>query len=218
MSTLTKGGSVENSYGCEILKPVQQKAIVDAMLKAYSPAMDAFDEEAGIGNTAFGFLLWSTGRKALTDYLTDVDGVHIISKGNKFEIKIDQKVMKFYRVGNSTYSDINHSFPRNKNAGKLHEGTYQIEFDLGEELEKSWIIAHIGNPEDGLIGLFLCKIEESENGEIKKWNEVHCLYEAQEFGEFDLEEKVFEDKPIEENEIEDQTVITIKEVPVEREV
>lgn len=103
--------------------------------------------------------------------------------GNTDRLYLGKYVLGCYRVGSSADADIHRSFPSNDEGAMTMMIDPRQQFFPGMELKpedfadhRNYVIAHLGNPEDGLGAIYLC-IPAGEFGQkVRRWAYTHLVW------------------------------------------
>jgi hypothetical protein len=162
--------------------------IVAGVQRAYDIVQERHDEDLGYNAHTFGHDVYHIGRHQL--------GLCCEKSGGKlarveelkaiFRFQGGEYTLGFYKVGRSAETNIWEAFPTSDN-GTMSVNTEGQLVLLGLEAEvmdrvddlRYVVVAHLGNPRDGLCAVYLCIPVRAENGKITGWGYAECIYKAQ---------------------------------------
>lgn len=157
--------------------------LVAALKRAYLTASELHDPERGSNETTFGFNLYQFAvhelRKAAGATNTPL---RIISSGPIFRLAIGEFELACHRVGRNARQDIHSSLPNNDGAActmveqQLWLAGMAEVFDLPKA--RKLVIAHLGNPDDGLGAIYLCIAGRADGERITSWAYTHQIWHA----------------------------------------
>lgn len=166
-----------------VSKDVKQ-ALVEAFKEGYEPPSEHFNEFVGHNGNTFGFELHHTIKYALTEKAEKYPSeMSVLKYSPGFLFKLGNYTVSFYRVGRDKADNINSSFPLNKRAGLRAEMAEQLSFNIegpSKEVNNKHVIVHIGNAQEGLLGLYLCEVGKTVNGAIAEWKNIYPIWESSE--------------------------------------
>ena len=174
--------AVDNS-NCPTQLDASRRAVLrEALLAAYSEAAEVCDPERGYNDLLHGLIVYHLTGFRLQRGFEDDPGVNYEFSGAGPELSIDGLRLRWNKVGRSASEQIAASFPRPSLAGALMAeanqqlGLWADEFDATEPV--NWILAHIGNPRDGLIRAYLAAPLRSDGRAITGWASWVAIYDA----------------------------------------
>jgi hypothetical protein len=159
---------------------------VGALQRAYSVVQEAHDDALGWDAHTFGYCVYRVGLHWLKKYCE--------ASGGKLELVDELKTLSrfrcgeytfgFYKVGSSITDNIWEALPTSENGG------FTIDYDEGQpflagledfmvdrvDMLRYSVIAHLGNPKDGLCAIYLCIPVQAEGGKIKRWGYAEPIY------------------------------------------
>lgn len=115
------------------------------------------------------------------------DRLRVISRYPKFRFSVGEYTLACHKVGTSAADDIQECFPRPESAaGEMvpyYPDPRQLrlpsdDFDPGLELQRTLVLAHFGNPNDGMIKAYLCFPTRQSNGQVVEWGFTDPLVDA----------------------------------------
>lgn len=201
---LTRSADVdENSPGPDFDKaftPAILDAIVRAHAVAYNDAAERHDPAVGSNATTFGVGVYNYAWHRLRDTSKSHPTMSVTKDNGADRLHVGAFVLGSHRVGSSADADIDHSFPNNDGATTtMIEGHQQYLPGMEPKAEdfadrRRFVIAHLGNPEDGLCALYLC-IPEGRYGEkIERWAHTRLIWKRSEIRD-ELPPPTIESKP-----------------------
>ena len=154
---------------------------VDALMQAYSDAVEGHRPECGSNPLTFGVNVYSFACKRLGGLADSEDetSVMIQSKNPSFRIRVGTAEIGCHKVGNNAEQDIWSSFPGNRGGIRtLVEEQQSFAFIKPEEVQgRKFVLAHMGNPEDGLCAVFVCQAKRlDQHGQVAEWEFVHEIW------------------------------------------
>ena len=166
--------------------PEVKAGIVAALQRAYAIVQEPHDDALGWDAHTFGQGVYRIGLFWLKKYCED--------SGGKLELVDELKTLSrfrcgeytfgFYKVGSSITDNIWEALPTSENGGFTivdDDGqpflTGLEEFMLDRvDLRRYGVIAHLGNPKDGLSAIYLCIPVQAEGGKITRWGYAEPIY------------------------------------------
>jgi hypothetical protein len=150
------------------------------MVDAYVGARDHYDPDRGIDGQIFGFVVYKMAAHIFESEIPLLSGARVEWNGRGREIRRGDKHVRWNKVGHSEQDEIGSSFPsRSKSAAIAAERNLkQLDLGFGDEQPVHWIIAHAGNPLDGLRSLYLAAPIETRNDRVVGWLRWHALYDG----------------------------------------
>jgi hypothetical protein len=170
-----------------------RRILTEAIQRGYETALDAYDEGSGSNANTFGYDLYWFCAHELSEAAQETDDIELISERPEFRLRIGAVVVACHRVGSDHEQDISVSFPNNNRAaGRLarsNAGQLSLPFESGcperafpDELKA--VLAHIGNPGQGLGAVYLCVPVYEKKGRIRRWGHTELLWKAEEGEKF----------------------------------
>lgn len=166
--------------------PDIKAGIVGALQTAYGFVQEAHDDAVGWDAYTFGQGVYRLGLFWLKKYcaasggkLEFVDELKTLSR-----FRCGEYTFGFYKVGSSITDNIWEALPTSENGGFTivdDEGqpflTGLEEFMVDRvDLRRYGVIAHLGNPKDGLSAVYLCIPVQAEGGKITRWGYAEPIY------------------------------------------
>ena len=157
-------------------------ALRDALDLAYRDAGARFDVSVGSDAQWFGFTVWKFAENRLKKIIEQ--GKHPLrdaTAGGQFRVGFGHFVMATYSCGHSAPDDPSNEFPNNDSgAGFLTEintGQYPLKIDgFGERPGVAVVLAHYGNPENGLEAVYLKRPSAQIAGKITEWGHIEEIW------------------------------------------
>lgn len=146
--------------------------VVRAVIRrSYELAKDHYDPDIGVDGQIFAFAVYKIAAHQFEIALTSLPDATITWNGRGREIVRGGKRLRWNKVGTSRKDAIDTSFPsRSRSAAAMAEANAeQLDLGFGEAEPVNWIIAHLGNPADGLCALYLAAPIESRGGQVTGW-------------------------------------------------
>jgi hypothetical protein len=166
----------------EIRRPDLRHAIIRALQTSYDVSQERHDP--GVGDTAltFGIHTWASSTFYLVRELTGLTDLACTVANQSLEARVGRCRLRALKLGGSEADNPWHSFPDHVGPASRMGRAVQLELQLGlESIEPlDWIIAHYGNPDEGLRAVRLQAVgsERSEDGRITRWRAIETIYEA----------------------------------------
>lgn len=156
---------------------------VGALGVAYDATAERHDPHEGSNNETFGVTVYHFKVKRLTEAFRDGSlGVTCRKVNNAFRMFVGPYIVGCYRVGESEQDDISSSFPGNEGAAaELVESQLWlcgVPKTQGVERAKKLVIAHLGNPDEGLRAIYLCVPGRMRGDRICEWAYTSLLWRA----------------------------------------
>lgn len=153
-----------------------------ALLAAYADADEVCDPDRGFNDLLHGQIVYHLIGFRLQRAFEDDSEVRYSSHGLGPEIHVGPLRLRWNKVGRSSSERIDSSFPRaSRVASNMAEANQQLLLWSGSEdgVElTSWILAHIGNPRDGLIRAYLAAPVDNSGIEVTAWSQWVAMYDA----------------------------------------
>lgn len=174
----------------ETFHPGITDKFVQIARSAYDLNIPRYYEDEGDDMMLFGLMNYKTKVHKLCQLHDASKGIKVIQRHPKFFMEFGSYRLSTYCAGHSTISDPMESFPQNRcgAADLVTSNILQMRIPLilpnGEELLgdarcRNIVLADIGNPQHGLIRLFLgVPIRAEDNGRISEWGTIVELYSA----------------------------------------
>ncbi len=153
---------------------------VAALDTAYNEAAEHHYPDRGDNALTFGVRVYAYACKRLGGIAEDDDNGISIQKGPSFRLRLsDGYEVGCHKVGNTAQQDIWSSFPGNRGGVRtLIEEQIPFPIFKPEEVQgKKFVLAHTGNPDDGLCAVYICQAKRLDhNGQICEWEFVHQVW------------------------------------------
>lgn len=160
-----------------------KELLVTAVVEAYRTAEEHYDTSRGSNTRTFGFGLYNYNVHELCRAANASAGtVMILRRYPSFRLQVDAYEIACYKVGTSCSQDIWSSFPGNQGAAPAlvrEQPSLFPEFEPSMESPGKLVLAHLGNPEDGLEALYLCAPTETDGRRITGWAFVDPLWQKE---------------------------------------
>lgn len=170
----------ERAFGPEIVD-----ALIEALSKAYLTAQDLYDATRGSNNSTFGTGVYHHAVFELQKVAEDSENCIVTSLiANTFRMERGHFVIACHKVGEYETDNILSSFPQNykpKHDADFNPNQLAIEFkefepiDEEQSVSSELVLAHMGNPEQGLCAIYLCRPRYSADNEIE-WDYTRLLW------------------------------------------
>lgn len=168
--------------------PATRDAFVEEIQFAYEAVGQHYQEDEGWDDQLVGFTLWKFVGHNLSERVTDEGrklGLQVRDHANTFRLQAGPFIIGTYRVFPEPLESLDRSFPNNANgAGQLARRNQRARsqhwlFDGSlpeEEPVRALVLAHAGNPEDGLTALWLAEPTDEHDGRITDWGYSRPLW------------------------------------------
>lgn len=161
--------------------PAAVQPIIGALKRAYTTASELHDPERGSNEVTFGFNLYQFAVHELRKEASlKTTALRVISVGPMFRLAIGEFELACHRVGRSARQDIRSSLPNNDGAAwtmveeQLCLPGLEETYDLPKA--RKVVIAHLGNPDDGLGAIYLCIAGRTDGERITSWAYTHPIW------------------------------------------
>lgn len=159
--------------------------IVAAARRAYDIVQSNHDEALGYNANTFGHNVYHLGKHHLKAFcarsgnaISTVDEMKTL-----FRCQSGEYTVGLYKVGHSETANIWESFPTAENgAVTISSEGYPVLLGLEDALldtvnaTRYVIVAHLGNPTDGLCAVYLCIPILTDGNKIKRWGYAEAIY------------------------------------------
>ncbi|MCB9564123.1 MAG: hypothetical protein H6709_10520 [Kofleriaceae bacterium] len=156
------------------------ETLVELVSSTYELAIDNFNRSKPYSDAnTFGTDVYRFGGHKLSEAAEDnPDLITLVQEHPNFVHKIGRYEVYCHRVGKTVGADIWRSFPNPETEG-VQRCTSPFLPGLEPDLNKAStvVLAHIGNPEAGLVSVHLCIPVRTGDGAVA-WGHVHELYSA----------------------------------------
>lgn len=160
--------------------PSVRDLLVSALGEAYTTAEVHFEAKRGNNTKTFGFELYHCAVHELSESAEGSGGLVCVSRSHPvFRLRVGAYEIACHKVGNSATQDIWSAFPGNKGAAPalVDEQPFLFsEMEPSVAFPEKLVLAHLGNPEDGLEAVYLCAPAETEKKRISRWAYAECLW------------------------------------------
>lgn len=159
-------------------------AIIDAIRRAYDEADEVYAPERGRGDHLHGLAVYHVTSYNLRTRCEDLPGVRYVSRGEGPELQVGPYRLRWNKVGRGgDRGSIRGSFPRGSRAAALMAEENQLR--LFEEtafehegFSTNWIIAHLGNPIDHLVAIYLAAPIGTNGKSVTGWRDIVPIWSA----------------------------------------
>jgi len=161
-------------------QPQHREALVAALQRGYRTAAEQHDPEHGSNEQTFGFGLYHFNVFELRSTATSnaALGFDEVTVNQAFRLRLDAYTLACHRVGHYANENIWSSFP--DNSGAAHALVAQQGWLPGMEprvdTARNLVLAHFGNPEDGLDAVYLCIPTREKDERITEWGFADLLW------------------------------------------
>ena len=152
----------------QVLTDPRLDAFVEALAITYAECQARFDRAVGFDNQTFGQMVYKSSWFHL-DQVAVVDaGIAVIRDSNSFELDIEGVRLHPFKVGHRT-NDIYDRLPSNELVFELMANQNLHQLSLLPELQPQMLVlAHLGNPDDGLCAVYVAAPIIRAGG-VKDW-------------------------------------------------
>ena len=143
-------------------------AFVEALAITYAECQARFDRSIGFDSQTFGQMIYKSSWFHL-DQVAGIDGrIGVVRDGNGFELDIDGVRLHPFKVGHRA-NDIFDRLPSNELVFELMASQNVYQLSLLPDLQPQMLVlAHVGNPEDGLCAVYVAAPIIRDGG-VKDW-------------------------------------------------
>ena len=154
-----------------------------ALQRAYESACENHDPKRGSNESTFGFNLYHFAVHELSEEAErSSEFVTLISRNPIFRLGVVDYELACHRVGTHASQDSDTAFPNNDGDAytMLQEQLWLpgIERAVGLGRARKIVIAHLGNPDDGLGAIYLCVPGRAHGERIAGWAYTQCIWHA----------------------------------------
>lgn len=160
-----------------------KREILAAAMRAYRIVQEDQRPNVGYNSQTFGHCVYHVGCYQLGEVCKLSPGqlTRMEELGNLARFQSGDYTLGFYKVGKSAHENIWECFPTSENgANDGHPILPGLEDELLDQVDalRYVVVAHLGNPEDGLCALYLCIPIEKSGGKIRRWGYAEPIYIA----------------------------------------
>ncbi len=158
--------------------PEWRDAIVGSLRNAYSKACEDYKPEEGSNPSTFGFCVYHYAAKRLVD-AASLHGVVVKSRTPVFRLDVAGFEVGCHRVGSNERESIDEALPDNCSAAWTLSN-HQLTLPGFERPPRAGgvVIAHLGNPTDGLCAVYLALPDSiDDNNRIKRWGHAERIWQ-----------------------------------------
>lgn len=158
--------------------------IIDAIRSAYDEADEVYSPDRGRGDHLHGLAVYHVASFNLRARFEDFPGARFVSRGEGPELWIGPYHLRWNKVGRGADGQsIRGSFPRSSRAAALMAEQNQLRlFDETafepDGFATNWIIAHLGNPIDHLVAVYLASPIETNGKSVTGWRDIVPIWSA----------------------------------------
>jgi hypothetical protein len=171
----------------EVFSTERSKDLAGILDRAYRANMDCYAPDIGHDLMIFGLMVHKSMRRFLVDLSKQVNWITVLQFSPRFLFRIGEFTMSAYRAGDSVDADIAHSFPKNRTGAwslaEANKGQMSFSFVTDGTVQpddsncSSLILAHVGNPTDGLCSLFVgVPADFDEKNMITEWSTTYLIW------------------------------------------
>lgn len=162
----------------------------DALERAYDNACENHHPSRGSNEMTFGFDVYHFAVHELTSAAERSGGaLRIISRFPTFRLGANDYELACHRVGTHADENIDTAFPNNDNAActmvQAQLWLPGVDRAAGIEKARKVVIAHLGNPEDGLGAIHACIPGKTVGDRIAGWAVTQRMWHSDDGRSFD---------------------------------
>lgn len=167
----------------ELRGPVRA-GIIRAIQRAYDEADETYAPDRGRGDHLHGLTVYHVASFNLRREFEGFPGVTFHSHGRGPEMAVGPYRLRWNKVGRGGDGEsIHESFPRGSQVAALMADQNQMTLFADEAFEHhgfpiNWIIAHLGNPLDHLVAIYLASPIESDGRSVTGWRDIVPIWSA----------------------------------------
>lgn len=143
-------------------------AFVEALAITYAECQARFDRSIGFDSQTFGQMVYKSSWFHLDQVAAADDGIAVVRDASGFELDIEGVRLHPFKVGHRT-NDIYDRLPSNELAFEVMANQNLYQLSLLPEIEpRMLVLAHVGNPDDGLCAVYVAAPIIRAEG-VKDW-------------------------------------------------
>ncbi len=152
--------------------------IVRAIRAAYDEAEEVYAPDRGRGDHLHGLAVYHVASFNMRNEFEGFPGARFESRGRGPELVLGPYRLRWNKVGRGNDGEsIRGSFPRSSRAAAFMARENQLQLFDEAEFEHdgfatNWIIAHLGNPRDHLVAVYLASPIETNGDRVTGWREI----------------------------------------------
>jgi hypothetical protein len=152
----------------QVLTEQRLDAFVEALSITYAECQARFDRSIGFDSQTFGQMVYKSSWFHLDQVAAADDGIAVIRDANGFELDLEGVRLHPFKVGHRA-NDIYDRLPSNELVFELmaNQNLYQLSL-LPEIQPQMLVLAHVGNPDDGLCAVYVAAPIIRAGG-VKDW-------------------------------------------------
>ena len=166
----------------ELFNEERRLLLLNCLENGYGTAQDCYGEARtrGANQYVFGYDLYHYVVHELKQGVrAKPSGFEVLPAKEPllFRLKLGEYTLACHRVGQTEDDDIKTHFPNNRGA-ILHmvPTPYLPGFKPEVSQLRNLVLAHMGNPDDGLCAAYLCFPIGTDQGRLSQWAYTHQLY------------------------------------------
>lgn len=166
------------------LRGSAQEALVAAIRRGYDEANAIYDPGRGLGDTLYGQAVYSVASHHIARTFDGWPGAAVVSRGRGPELHIGGNRVRWNKVGRGTDGGgIRGRYPRGSRAAAAMANENQLRLFSEDALEPdgvatNWILAHLGNPIEGLVAIYLASPIETDGDSVTGWRDIIPIWSA----------------------------------------
>jgi hypothetical protein len=158
--------------------------IIRAIRSAYDEADEIYAPDRGRGDHLHGLAVYHVASFNLRAEFDGFPGVRFLSQGKGPEMAVGPYRLRWNKVGRGgDGASIRGSFPRGSRAAAFMAQENQLRlFDEAsfehDGFPTNWIIAHLGNPLDHLVAIYIASPIETDGRSVTGWRDIVPIWSA----------------------------------------
>lgn len=158
--------------------------IIGSIRTAYDEADEIYAPDRGRGDHLHGLAVYHVASFNLRNRFDGFPGVQFVSRGEGPELRIGPYRVRWNKVGRGGDGQtIRGAFPRGSRAAAFMAQENQLRlFDEAAFAQGgfplNWVIAHLGNPIDGVVGIYLASPIETDGHSVTGWRDIVPIWSA----------------------------------------
>lgn len=174
------------------------RSMTEAVAQAYSDAGDNHKPEVGSSGRTYGTEVYE-----FCWFRIEESGLVKVTHREPYWFGLDDAMVACHRVGDSITDHIDECFPRDRSEWPTTVNR-QASFNFVPQpgvTNNVLVLAHIGNPQEGLLQIHLCRPLVGEDGYLVRWAERAVLWTRDSGSALEAPEVVASTtlRPVEEN-------------------
>ena len=159
-----------------------RELLIPALRAAYGTACEHHEPSRGGDGQTFGFCLYKYAAFEIARVAGENPELTVTCRNPVFRFAVGPFELACHRVGDSEYDDISNCFPGNDGAvtRMIEEQLWLAHVPRSQGLQEARrvVLAHMGNPDDGLRAVYLCIPERAKDDRIAAWAYTRLVWRA----------------------------------------